>query len=104
MLLGQLHSDLLKDLPVVPLKGSEEGTITIDDNEAKLLIILQEARQGRGIELVATVVQGLVDGAEGLEIVVDLLLRLPIVHKDHTAEDDETVLRGVLVELQLGTG
>lgn len=104
VLLGQLHSDLLEDLSVVALKGSEKSATTIDNDEAELLIICQEACKWRGIEPVPAVVQGLIDRSEGLEIVIDLLLSLTVVHKNHTAEDNQTVLRSVFVELKLGTG
>lgn len=102
MLLGQFDSDLLEDLSVVALQGCIESAVTVDDDEAELLIIGHQALQGRGIKLVTTVVERLINGSERLEIIVDLLLGLAVVHEDHTAENDETILGGVLVELQLG--
>jgi len=41
MLLGKLNRDLLKNVSVVSLKGGIKGTVTINDDEAELLIVLQ---------------------------------------------------------------
>jgi hypothetical protein len=102
VLLGKLHSDFLKDFPIVALKSGVKGAITVDDNEAEFLIILQEALQRGGIEPVTTVIEGLINGSEGLKIVVDLFLSLAIVHQNDTAENNQAILRGVLVKLDLG--
>lgn len=104
MLLGELDSNFLKDVSVVALEGGVESAVTIDDDETELLIVSKETVEGRGIELVSAVVQGLVDRAEGLNIIVDLLLSLAVFHEDNTAEDNETIGRSISVELQLLLG
>ena len=57
MLLGKLDRDLLENFSVVALQGCEQSTITVDDDEAELLIIMKQALKRRGIELVTAVVQ-----------------------------------------------
>ena len=104
MLLGKLHSDFLEDVSVVALESGIKSAVTVDYDEAELLIICKEALERRGVEFVSAVVEGLVDGAEGLDIVVDLLLGLAVLHEDHTAEDHKAVGGGVSVELQLLLG
>lgn len=103
VLLGKLYSDLLEDFSIVALKSGIKGAITIDNDEAKLLIILQKALKRRSVEPVTAVIERLINGSEWLEIVVDLFLSLTIVHQNDTAENNETILRGVLIELDLGT-
>ena len=44
MLLGQLDRHSLNDLLVVALKRGEEHTITVDDDETKLVVVLEEGK------------------------------------------------------------
>ena len=43
----------------------------------------------------------MIDGSEWLKVIVDFLLGFAVVHEDHTAEYNKTVLRKFLVELKL---
>jgi hypothetical protein len=80
MFLWQLHLDLLKNISSVSLKGSIEGTISINDNESKFIIIFQENLQSFSVELVITEVEELVDWLERFEVKVNLLLSFTIFH------------------------
>ena len=101
MFLGKLHSDLLENFSVVTLEGSVECAITVDYNESELLVVLKETRERRGIKLVSAIIQRLIDWSKGLDIVVDLLLGLSVVYQNDTAEDNEAILGGLTVKLQL---
>ena len=103
VLLWKLNRHTLDDLLVVTLKGGEHDTSTINDDEAELLIILQEGEQWLGVETVLALVGKDVDSAEGLNGILYLSLGLAILHEDDTAEDAEAIGRGVLVKLQLLT-
>ena len=71
---------------------AEEGTVSVHDDEAKLLVRLEQLAQGLGVELVVAQVQRRVDWLEGLEVDVDLAL-LALGGDDFTAVDDEAIRR-----------
>lgn len=101
MLLGQLNLNLLQYLSVIALETSIQTSITIHNDEAELVIVLKQDVQRLGLELAAATVYVLVDGLEGLEVVVDHLFGAPVVHEDLTAEDHQTVLGRLVVVLKL---
>jgi hypothetical protein len=43
VLLGKLDRDLLENFSVVALQGCEQSTITVDDDETELLVVMQQA-------------------------------------------------------------
>ena len=104
MLLGQLHWHPLDDLLVVALQSCKKHTVTVDDDEAELVIILEQGEQGLRVEAVLTLVGEDVDGSEGCQVNLDLLLRLAVLHENHATEDAQAVLGDGLVELQALTG
>ena len=56
MLLWQLDCDLLQDLSVVTLKSSVQSTVTVDNDEAELLVVLKKEVKWTGVELVPAVI------------------------------------------------
>jgi len=52
VLLWQLHCDLLQNVPGVSLKCAVESAISVNDNKAELLIVLQQYLQGLRVEAV----------------------------------------------------
>lgn len=105
MLLGEIDGQTLQDLTGVTAQGTEERTVTVHDNEAELLVRLEQLAQGLGVELVVTKVERGVDGLEGLEIDVNLAL-LALCGDDFTTVDDQTIRRDLVVQLEtlLGGG
>ena len=104
VLLWQLHRHSLDDLLVVTLEGGKEHSITINDDETKLVIVLEEGEKRISEEGVLTLVGEDVDGSEGLKGNLRLLFGLAIFHKDHTAENAESIPGRRPVKLQLLTG
>ena len=104
MLLRQLHRHPLDDLLVVALQGGKEHAITVNDDETELVIVLEEGEKGVRKEGVLALVGEDVDGSEGLEGNLSLLLSLAVVHEDHAAENAEAILGRRPVKLQLLTG
>lgn len=70
--LWQVNGKLVDHISGISAKRSEQGTITVHDDEAKLLIRFQELAQGFSMEFVITEVQRGVDWLEGLKIDIDL--------------------------------
>jgi hypothetical protein len=105
VLLGKIDRELVDDLTGVAAKSSKQGTVTFHDDEAKLLVGLEQLGQSLGVELVVAQVEGGVDGLEGLEIDVDLSL-LAFLGQDFTTIDDQTVRGHLVVQLEalLGRG
>ena len=56
VLFGQLYCYLLLDITDISLQGGEESTRTIDDDEAELLVVLQEEVEHRRVEPVLAAV------------------------------------------------
>lgn len=54
VLLGKIDGELVDDLTGVSAQGSEESTVTIHDDEAELLVGLEQLGQSLGMELVVT--------------------------------------------------
>jgi hypothetical protein len=105
VLLGKIDGELVDDLTGVSAQGSKESTVTIHDDEAELLVGLEQLGQSLGMELVVTQVKGGVDGLERLEIDVDLSL-LAFLGQDFTTVDDQTIRGDLVVQLEtlLGGG
>jgi hypothetical protein len=74
VLLGQIDGETLEDLTGVTTEGTEQSTVTIHDDETKLLVSLEKLTQGFSVELVVTEVEGGVDWLEGFEIDIDFAL------------------------------
>ena len=86
------------------MESREQHTITVDDDETKLVIVLEEREERLRLKAVLASVAEDVDGAEWLEGNLELLFGMSVLHEDDTAEDDETVDGDVLVQLQLLSG
>lgn len=82
----------MDNLARVSGQGAEEGTVSVHDDEAKLLVRLEQLAQGLGMELVVTEVERGVDGLEGLKVNVDLAL-LALGGDDFTTVDNEAIGR-----------
>lgn len=99
MLLGQVDGQALQDLTSVTAQGTEERTVTVHDNEAELLVRLEQLAQGLGVELVVAKVKRGVDGLEGFKIDVNLAL-LALRGDDFTTVDDQAIWRNLVVQLE----
>jgi len=99
VLLGKIDRELLANLTGVSRKSTEEGAVTIHDDETKGLVRLEQLTQSLCVELVVAKVQRGVDGLEGLEVDVDLSL-LSFRGNDFTTVDDKTVRGDLVVKLQ----
>ena len=95
----------MDNLTGVAREGAEKRAVSVHDDEAKLLVRLQQLAQRLGVELVVAEVERGVDGLEGLEVDVDLAL-LAFCGDDFTAVDDEAIGRDLRVQLEtlLGGG
>ena len=101
MLFGQLNLHALQNFLVVTLEGGVEDTVTVNDDESELLVVLQQGLQGLGVETILALVGENSLRLEGLQVKGDLLVGLAILELDDTTEEDQTVGRGLLVQLQL---
>ena len=101
MLLRQLDRHSLNNLFVVALERRKEHAITVDDNETKLVIVLQERKQRLRFKTVLASVAEHVNGPERLKGVLNLFLSVSVLLQNDTAEDDKTVRWDVLVQLEL---
>lgn len=89
----------MHNLARVAAEGTKEGTVSIHDNEPKLLIRFEQLSQGFGVELVVAEIQGGVDGFEGLKVNVDLAL-LAFRGQNFATVDNKSIGRDLVVELQ----
>lgn len=99
MLLGQINGEALKDLTSVTTESTEQSTVTVHDNETKLLISLKKLTQGFSVELVITKVEGSVDGLERFEVDVNLAL-LSFRGDNFTTVHDQSIGGDLVVQLQ----
>jgi len=113
MLLGEFDSEFMEDFSVVSLKGTVQSTVTIDDDETENVFVFQEflqilfflslsfnqIRAYLNVELVIAKVKRFVDGLEGFEIDNDLLFSSTIFTEDGTGVQNETIGRGLVVQL-----
>ena len=99
MLLGKIDSEFVKDVACVALQRAIQGSITIHDNEAKCVVILEQFMQSFGVEFVVAQVQRRVNRFEGLEGYRELLL-LALVGHDGAAVQHQAVLGDLCEELQ----
>lgn len=95
----------MNDISGVAAQSAKKCSVTIHNNETKLLVGLEQLGQGLGVELVVTEVQRRVDGLEGLEVDVDLSL-LAFRGQDFTAVNNQAIGRDLVVQLEslLGGG
>jgi hypothetical protein len=91
------------NLAGIARQGAEQGAVSVHDDEAKLLVRLEQLTQGFGVEFVVAEVQRRVDGLEGFKVDVDLAL-LALGGDDFAAVDDEAIRGdlGVQFETLLG--
>ena len=99
VLLGQVDRELVDDVARVAAERAEQSAVTVHDDEAELLVGLEQLAEGLGVELVVAEVERGVDGLEGLEVDVDLAL-LSFGGDDFAAVDDEAVGGHLVVELE----
>ena len=86
------------------MERREQDTITVDDDETKLVIVLEKREERLRLKAVLASVAEDVDSAEGFDGNLELLFSVSVLHEDDAAEDDETVGGDVLVQLQLLSG
>lgn len=99
MLLGQIDGETLNDLTSVTTESTEQGTVTVHDNETELLVSLEQFTQCLSVELVVTKVERSVDGLERLEINVNLAL-LSFRCDNFTTVHDKPIGRDLVVKLE----
>ena len=91
VLLGQVDLDLVDNVLGVAGEGAVESTVTINDNEAKLVVLLHELDEGLSVKLVVAEIQRGVDGLERLKVDVDHLL-LALVRQNGATVDNEAIV------------
>ncbi|KAI3478310.1 hypothetical protein L1887_59786 [Cichorium endivia] len=99
VLLWQVDRELLEDGAGVAGERAEEGAVAVHDDETELGVGLEELAERLCVELVVAEVERGVDGLEGLEGEVDLLL-LALVCEDGAAVNHETVVGDAIVQLE----
>lgn len=82
----------MNDFTGVSRECTKQRSVTIHDNEAKLLVGLEQLTQCLCVEFVVTEVERSVDGLEGLKVDIDLAL-LSLSGNDFTTVDDEAIGR-----------
>ena len=105
VLLGQVHGELVEDVPGVPLQCPEQSSVSVHHDEAESegflvfkessvspgqdspVVVSQEGGESFCVELVITEIQGGVDRFEWLEVNVDFLL-LPFLGDYRTTVDN----------------
>lgn len=103
--LWQIDREFLHNFSGIAAECAEQGSVSVHDDEAKLLVRIQQLAQCLGVEFVVAKVEGGVDWLEGLEIDIDPSL-LAFAGDDFTTVHDETIWRnfGVQLEALLGRG
>lgn len=104
MLLGQLHSDLLENGSDISLKCGEHTTITVDNDEAELLVVFKQILEDVRMELILTSVYEVLTWPKWFNVQNQLLFGLVVILQNLSAEDNETVCWSLSVELQLFSG
>jgi hypothetical protein len=99
VLLGQIDGEPLDDLTSVTTESTEQGTVTVHDNETELLVSLEQFTQCLGVELVVTQVERSVDGLERLEVNVNFAL-LSFRCDNFTTVYDKSIGGDLVVELE----
>jgi hypothetical protein len=99
VLLWQIDRELLDNLASIAAERAKESSVTVHDDESKLLVRLEKLAQCFGMKLVVTQVEGSVDGFEGLKVDVDFAL-LTFACDNFTTVDDEAIRWDFGVELQ----
>lgn len=89
----------MNDVARVSAECTKECSITIHDDEPKLLIRLEQFGKCLGMELVVTKIQGGVDWLEGLEIDIDLPL-FAFRRQDFTTVYDQSIRWNLVVKLK----
>lgn len=80
----------MQHLARVSLQRSEEGAVSIHNNEAELVVVSEERCQGFGVEFVVAQIERGVDRFERFEIDVDLLF-FALISNDGATVNDEAV-------------
>uniref|UniRef100_A0A0A9G2E9 Eukaryotic peptide chain release factor subunit 1-1 n=1 Tax=Arundo donax TaxID=35708 RepID=A0A0A9G2E9_ARUDO len=99
MLLWEINSEFVKHLTSIATQCAKKSSITIHNNEAKLVIRFQELLQSFSMELVVTKVQGCVDRLEGLKINSNFLF-LAIFCNDCSSVENQTIWGNLVIQLQ----
>lgn len=99
VLLGQHDRKALQDFFRIALERGIQHSITVNDDEAELFVVLEESLEGFSVEPVLALVGELCEGEEGFNVNHHLLLGLAIVQQDHTTEQNEAIVRRLLVQL-----
>lgn len=80
----------MHDITGVTRQSAEQGTVSVHDDETKLLVRLKQLAQGFCVKLIVTEIQRSVDRLEGLKVDIDLAL-LAFCSDDFTAVDNEAI-------------
>ncbi|GIX66397.1 CPSF A subunit region protein [Babesia caballi] len=100
VLLRQVHAEGVQNLLRRALQRPVERSVAVHDDEAELVVRLQQLLQRLHVELVVAQVERGVDWLEGLEVQRDSLF-LPVVRDDRSAVEHQPVGRRAIVQLQL---
>src|SRR3990167_6957615 len=99
--LRQVHSELLENFSSISLDSTIQCTGTIDDDESELLLGCEQFSESLCLEGGCTLVQTGVDCFDWLEVQNELLLCFAVFSEHFTLVDQQSVVRNLVVELQL---
>ena len=83
----------------IPTERPKQGSISVHDDKAILVVRLEQLIQGFSVKLVVTQIQRRVDGLEGLKVNIQLLL-LAIVGHNSARVYDQSIWRNFIVQLE----
>ena len=100
MLFREHNLQTLQYLLVVSLKSCVEYSVTVNNNEAKDIIIMQKSLQWLSMESILTFVNKLYLGNKWLEINRQLFLCFPIFEQNNSTEQNKSIVRRLFVQLK----
>jgi hypothetical protein len=101
MLFGKHNRQALEHLLSVTLERGIKHSVTVNYNEPKFIIVLEEFLKRLCVESVLALVAKLGKRQKWLDVDNHLLLGLAVVKQDYTTEQNQSVVWGPLVQLNL---
>ena len=88
VLFRKLDKHTLENFFVASLESSIQDTVSVNDNETKLLVIFEERFEWLSLERGLTAVSEHINRLEWLQVKCNFLLLLSVAHLDHTTKDN----------------
>lgn len=101
VLFREFYSERVNNFPSITLEGRIQSTLTINNDEPEWWLIDEKLLFKFGdFKVGGAGIQGKIDWLVWLEVTNELLLGCGAFFHNFTTEEDETVLRGSLIELE----